>query len=157
VWERSREDAQPWLEARMAWGHESNLRHFRDVVVRELEVWLAVEGDAVVGLLAFTDGRVDQLYVDPPHQGRGAGTALLDFAKRRSPRGLGLFTHQRNVRARVFYEARGFRAVAFGTSPPPESEPDVEYRWGPAERDESPRPRAIGLSWRRGTAREGPP
>jgi ribosomal protein S18 acetylase RimI-like enzyme len=133
LWERAREDAQPWLEARMAWGRESNLRHFRDVVAREHEVWLAVEGDAIVGLLALGDGVVDQLHVDPPHQGRGVGTALLDLAKRRHPDGLALFTHQRNARARAFYESRGFRAVAFGTSPPPECEPDVRYAWRPGD------------------------
>lgn len=132
VWERAREDAQPWLEARMAWGHAANLRHFREVVSREHEVWLAVEGDTILGLLALGDGIVDQLHVDPPHQGRGVGGTLLDFAKRRHPGGLSLFTHQRNARARAFYEARGFVALAFGTSPPPESEPDVEYAWWPA-------------------------
>jgi hypothetical protein len=42
---------------------------------------------------------------------------------------LGLFTHQRNEKARRFYEARGFVAVRFGMSPPPENEPDVRYEW----------------------------
>jgi ribosomal protein S18 acetylase RimI-like enzyme len=38
-----------------------------------------------------------------------------------------LFTFQRNKAARSFYEKFGFRPVAFGISPAPESEPDVEY------------------------------
>ena len=62
-------------------------------------------------------------------QGAGAGSALIAHAKRLHPSGVWLFTHQRNTRARAFYEARGFRAVAFGVSPPPESEPDVRYEW----------------------------
>jgi hypothetical protein len=33
--------------------------------------------------------------------------------------------------ARSFYEKQGFVAVYSGVSPPPESEPDVEYRWRP--------------------------
>ena len=33
----------------------------------------------------------------------------------------------------TFYEKLGFTAVAFGTSPPPESTPDVEYRWTPRQ------------------------
>jgi ribosomal protein S18 acetylase RimI-like enzyme len=131
VWERSRWDAQPWLEERMSWAHESNLGHFRDVVTREFEVWVAIDAGEVVGLLAVGDGRVDQLYVDPPHQGRGVGSALLDQARRLHPAGLTLFTHQRNERARGFYESRGFRVVRLGISPPPESEPDVEYAWAP--------------------------
>jgi hypothetical protein len=36
-------------------------------------------------------------------------------------------------RARSFYERRGFRAVQFGVSPPPESEPDVRYAWDPSD------------------------
>ena len=75
--------------------------------------------------------KVDQLHVEPGSQGRGIGTALLDRAKQLAPEGLTWFTHQRNERARAFYERRGFRAVEFGVSPPPESEPDVRYAWVP--------------------------
>jgi ribosomal protein S18 acetylase RimI-like enzyme len=131
LWERSRREAQPWLEERMGHSHEDNLRHFRDVVMRRNEVWLAVEGTEIVGLLALDRGHIDQLHVEPSRQGRGIGTALLDHAKERAPGGLTLFTHQRNLRARTFYERRGLRAVRLGVSPPPESEPDVEYRWEP--------------------------
>ena len=132
VWERSRWAAQPALEQRMGYSHADNLRFFRDAVARECQVWLAVEGPGPVGLLALAGSRIEQLYVDPPCQGRGVGGALLLRAKELSPEGLGLFTHQANARARAFYEGRGFRPVAFGVSPPPESEPDVEYAWTPA-------------------------
>jgi hypothetical protein len=33
----------------------------------------------------------------------------------------------------MLYEKHGFKAVKFGLSPPPESAPDVEYRWRPAD------------------------
>jgi len=133
VWERSRWDAQPWLEKRMDYTHEENVRHFRDVIAREAEVWLAIEEGGVVGLLALADHRIDQLFVEPRDQGRGVGTTLLDKANELAPGGLTLFTHQRNERARAFYERRGFRASRFGMSPAPESEPDVEYTWRPAD------------------------
>lgn len=133
VWRRARWDAQPWLEERMGHRPEDDRRYFRDVVLREGEVWVAVEGGEVVGLLALAGAHVHQLHVEPRCQGRGIGAALLDRAKLRSPAGLTLFTHRRNARARAFYERHGFRAVAFGTSPPPESEPDVRYRGEPAE------------------------
>ena len=129
IWRRSREDAQPWLEARMAHSDADDLRHFRDVVATENEVWVAVASGAPVALIALRPGFIDQLYVDPSAQKLGVGTALLDHAKRACPQGLALFTHQRNERARAFYERRGFAAVAFGVSPPPESEPDVRYEW----------------------------
>jgi len=134
VWERARWDAQqPWFRERMKCSHEDNLRHFREVVMRNNEVWLAVEDNERVGFLAIGDHEVDQLHVDPRCQGRGVGTALLDRAKELAPQGLTLFTHQRNERARAFYERRGFRAVQFGVSPPPESEPNVKYAWGSTE------------------------
>ena len=50
---------------------------------------------------------------------------------RQMPAGLRLFTHVDNAPARAFYERLGFRAVAFGVSPPPECLPDVEYAWRP--------------------------
>ena len=131
VWIRSREENQPWLEARMAYGHADSLRHFRDVIAVENEVWVAVAGGAPVGLMALRAGFIDQLYVDPSAQRSGVGSALLDHAKRACPAGLALFTHQANTRARAFYESRGLRAVAFGVSPSPECEPDVRYAWVP--------------------------
>jgi ribosomal protein S18 acetylase RimI-like enzyme len=131
VWRRSRWHAQPWLEERMGHTPEEDLRHFRDAVARDYEVWVAVEGERIAGLLAVGRGQVDQLYVDPDAQGRGVGAALLAKAKEILPGGLSLYTHQRNERARAFYERHGLRAVRFGVSPPPESEPDVEYAWRP--------------------------
>jgi ribosomal protein S18 acetylase RimI-like enzyme len=131
VWIRSREENQPWLEARMAYGHADSLRHFRDVIAKENEVWVAVARGAPVGLMALRAGFIDQLYVDPGAQRNGVGSALLDHAKRACPAGLALFTHQANTRARAFYESRGLRAVAFGVSPSPECEPDVRYAWIP--------------------------
>jgi len=139
VWERSRWDAQSWLKERMGHTHEDNLSYFRDVIARECDVWVAVEGGVVQGLLAWSDGQVEQLYVEPSHQGAGIGTLLLDEARKLSPEGLTLFTHQRNERARAFYEGRGFRAVRFGVSPAPESEPDVKYEWTPTARTEARR------------------
>jgi ribosomal protein S18 acetylase RimI-like enzyme len=131
MWRRSREDAQPWLEARMGHSPDDDLRHFRDVIASKYEVWVAAEAGLAVGLLALADGHVDQLYVDPAAQRRGVGTALIEHARSLFPSGLRLFTHQRNARARAFYEKLGFRVIRFGVSPPPESEPDVAYAWEP--------------------------
>jgi putative acetyltransferase len=127
VWRRSRDDVQPWLEARMSHTRDDDLRFFRDVLAREYDVWLALDGGEIVGLMAIRDGFIDQLYVDPKAQGRGVGSELLAKAAELSPGKLALYTHQRNARARRFYERRGFRVVAFGLSDPPECEPDVRY------------------------------
>lgn len=95
-------------------------------------LWLAAEGAAVRGFLALAGSYVDRLYVAPERWRRGIGAALLRRAMALSPAGLELHTHQRNQGARAFYARHGLRAVRFGVSPPPESEPDVEYHWRPA-------------------------
>ena len=134
LWRRSRDHAQPWLEARMSHSADDDLRFFRDVVARENEVWLAVAAGRALGLLALREGFIAHLYVDPPAQGRGVGSALIAHARARSPCcGLSLYTHQRNQRARRFYERHGFRPAAFGVSPGAECEPDVRYELRPAE------------------------
>lgn len=105
---------------------------FRKHIAGRSAVFVAENADGgIVGYLALDGSYVDRLYVDPAHQGHGVGTALLEHARRLSPQGLELHTHQQNIAARAFYERHGFVAVRFGTSPPPESAPDVEYHWRP--------------------------
>ena len=129
LWSRSKQRAYPWLAIEQAHTREQDLAYFRDSVSARCEVWLALRAERIVGLLALELSHIDQLYVEPAEQGRGAGSRLLAHAKSLRPAGLSLFTFQRNLRARAFYEAREFRAVRFGVSPAPESEPDVRYAW----------------------------
>lgn len=129
LWRRSRFDALPELEESQGHSLDDDLDYFRRVLATRFEVWVALCEGRLVGMLAMGDRTLERLYVEPAEQGKGIGSALLEKAKQLSPKGLRLFTHQINLRARDFYEARGFRAVAFGMSPPPESEPDVTYEW----------------------------
>jgi GNAT superfamily N-acetyltransferase len=102
---------------------------FRSRVLPECRVWVAERSGTLQGLLALNVPWVRHLAVFPEFQRRGVGTALLRTARECSPVELRLFTFQRNVAARAFYAIHGLSPVAFGTSPPPELEPDVEYRW----------------------------
>ncbi len=105
--------------------------YFRRVIAVENELVVAEDDRVIVGYLAQCGDLVDRLYVAVERHGEGVGSALLDEARRRSPERVRLFTHQKNVGACRFYERRGFVAVKYGVSPPPESEPDVEYWWQP--------------------------
>jgi ribosomal protein S18 acetylase RimI-like enzyme len=132
LWIEAKRVAYPYLESEKRYGRAENLAFFRDHIARRCEVWLAESQGRVVGFAALDGSTLDRLYVLPAAQRSGVGEALLARARERSPAGLSLYTHQQNVSACAFYEKHGFRPVRFGTSPPPESMPDVEYRWRPS-------------------------
>ncbi len=130
VWLRSYRAALPTV--RPAHPDEEVRAWIRDVLLPEHETWVAVAGTAVVGLMALTDGWIDQLYLDPSWRGRGIGDRFVELAKRRYPDGLQLWTFQVNAPAQRFYERHGFVAVertdGAGNE---EHEPDVRYEWRP--------------------------
>lgn len=103
--------------------------YFRNQILRKNRVWVVEMDNRPVAFMAMENEFIDQLYVHPDHQGKGIGQALLDFARSRFPEHLWLYTLQANVNARAFYEKNGFIAEKLGFSPPPDSEPDVEYHW----------------------------
>jgi ribosomal protein S18 acetylase RimI-like enzyme len=104
---------------------------FADVAVPMMEAWVAEDG-GVVGLLVLDDDFVNQLHVDPDHQRRGVGTALVELAKRQRPAGLQLWTFQSNEVARRLYERHGFVAVEETDDDNVERAPDVRYAWRPS-------------------------
>lgn len=117
----------PWLSGLHT--PDEDFVYWRDRVFAECQVWGAFEGDALVGVIAFREAFVDQLYVLPGHQGRGAGGGLLDIARRGQPK-VRLWTFQKNAGARRFYERKGFVAVELTDgSGNEEREPDVLYEW----------------------------
>jgi ribosomal protein S18 acetylase RimI-like enzyme len=69
--------------------------------------WGHFDDQQLVGIIAFREGWVDQLYVLPSSQRRGIGTALLAIAQDQFAN-LRLWTFQRNKAARRFYEKQGF-------------------------------------------------
>lgn len=105
--------------------------YFTNVIAAKNEIWVTEEDEQLQGFLAIRRSYIDRLYIHPTHQRKGVGTALIAHAQTLSPTGLELRTHVKNVNACAFYEKHGFVAVKYGVSPPPESEPDVEYHWRP--------------------------
>ena len=133
LWRRAREQAFPEFQRRKGQPFEEDQAYFRDVILVNNDVWVVEVDEQPAAFLAIAGDFIDQLYVDPDHQRRGLGKALLDHAKSLSPEHLWLYTLQINTDGRAFYEKNGFRIVKLGISPPPESEPDVEYHWGAME------------------------
>jgi ribosomal protein S18 acetylase RimI-like enzyme len=132
LWRVTKKAAYPYLPTEQAHTLEDDTRFFREVLLPGASsVWVAADGERLLGYLALQGSYIDRLYIHPEHQRQGVGTALLAKARELSPAGLELHTHVQNKQARAFYEKHGFRAVKFGVSPPPERAPDVEYHWRP--------------------------
>lgn len=94
------------------------------------ELWLAEEQGAVVGLLLVEGDWLHSLYVAPARTGEGIGAMLLDLAKSRRPRRLGLWVFETNEPARRFYARHGFVEVRRSDgSENEEQEPDIEMAW----------------------------
>jgi putative acetyltransferase len=85
----------------------------------------------ILGFIALSPKlrQLDQIVVALDHWGKGAGKALIDEAKRLSPRGLWLDVNQDNPRAIAFYEKHGFRRLRAGRNPT-SGLPTFRYGWG---------------------------
>ncbi len=98
----------------------------------EHEAWVVEHDDGVVGFAILSPDQLLQIHVSPDQQNQGVGTLLLDQAKARRPAGFTLWTFQKNVGARRFYERHGLDVVRLTDGEGNEErEPDVQYAWRP--------------------------
>jgi len=63
---------------------------------------------AMTGFIALRDRHVDQLFIEPPSQRSGIGSALLIQAIKSAPGRTTLHVFEANQNARAFYEKHGF-------------------------------------------------
>jgi putative acetyltransferase len=92
--------------ARLAWWRE----RWRNDLVPTARIVLA-DVDGAVGGFVTVDPKttyLDQIVVAPEHWGSDIALALLNEAKRLSPKGLYLLVNKDNFRAIRFYEKHGF-------------------------------------------------
>ena len=129
LWRISREKSLPEFQRMKGHFFYEDQEYFREHVLMDDQVYVVESNERLVAFMAMRDDFIDHLYVHPDYQNRGIGKMLLDYARQLSPGHLWLYTLQINWNARAFYEKNGFAAEKFGVSPPPESEPDVEYHW----------------------------
>jgi ribosomal protein S18 acetylase RimI-like enzyme len=129
LWRVAREKSLPEFQRLKGHFFYEDQDYFRDHVLQENRVFVVESNDCPVAFMAMRNDFIDHLYVHPDYQNQGLGKLLLDYARQLSPDHIWLYTLQINMRAREFYERNGFTAEKFGVSPPPESEPDVEYHW----------------------------
>ncbi|MBT0963959.1 GNAT family N-acetyltransferase [Denitromonas iodatirespirans] len=80
------------------------------------DVHVATLAGAVVGFVSVwvPERFIHHLYVSPAHQGCGVGSALLRACEARYGRPMSLKCVTRNLRARRFYQQRGWRCEGGG-------------------------------------------
>jgi GNAT superfamily N-acetyltransferase len=124
----SRQAAMPWL-ARPHTDDETRRWHAEILVPRGTVVVAEREGE-VVGFAEPVDGWLNALYVAPPAQGTGVGSALFEHSMALQPNGFDLWVFQRNTRALDFYARYGCLEVRrTDGADNEEHEPDVLLRW----------------------------
>ena len=90
-------------------------RIVREEYLPNAAIWVVTdEADRAVGFLGLSGSKVDSLFIDPNHGGRGLGTTLMDHA-RASASDLSVDVNEQNAAAVAFYRRLGFRQV--GRSP----------------------------------------
>ena len=109
MWRESKEKAIGQKDAHSFLEH----KNYFDKVVGEkkYDVYIALAGKKIIGMIAFTVSEVNQLYIHNDHQGKGLGKKLLDMAKNKSSGTLVLFTFEVNQKAQKFYERNGFKKI----------------------------------------------
>ena len=111
--------------------HEEDLAYIGGLF-GDREVWVAEHDAGVVGFAILSVDELTQMHVAPGEQNAGIGSALLARAKERRPKGFSLWTFQKNVGARRFYERHGLEVVRRTDGEGNEErEPDVQYAWRP--------------------------
>jgi len=117
LWRRTWQAHYPHLDfsGRVAWWRE----RWKQELIPVAHVVVAEISGALVGFVTVDPDTMylDQIVVAPEHWGSGAAPALLNEAKRLSPRGLDLLVNKDNARAIGFYEKNSFRYAGEDKNP----------------------------------------
>lgn len=89
---------------------EQDVAFFRNRVLPNQTVEVAIRDDKIAGLIAYEKDWVNQLYLDPEHWRAGIGSALLQRALK-GVQFRQLWVFEQNHAAQKFYTQHGFKVV----------------------------------------------
>lgn len=107
---------------------DNHLYYLNQILPEQFFVELALLDEKVVGMIAYNDKEINQLYIHIEFQGIGIGQTLLDRVKAQSSGILTLYTFEVNKNAQRFYEKHGFKMIGRGHENE-ENLPDIQYEW----------------------------
>lgn len=125
MWRVSKEQAIGQKEMHTFENHVYFLNH---ILPEQFQIDLVLIDVDVVGMIAYNDREISQLYIHLEYQGIGIGGTLLDKAKAQSSGKLTLYTFEVNEKAQRFYEKQGFEIINRGHENE-ENLPDIQYEW----------------------------
>ncbi|MEH6939955.1 GNAT family N-acetyltransferase [Bacillus sp. JJ664] len=125
MWRDSKEHAIGQKETHSFDNHVYFLNH---ILLERFKVDIALIDEKVVGMIAYNEREVSQLYIHINYQGLGIGQLLLDLVKVHSSGRLTLNTFEVNEKAQRFYEKNGFKIIGRGNKNE-ENLPDIQYEW----------------------------
>jgi ribosomal protein S18 acetylase RimI-like enzyme len=125
MWRNSKEAA---LGQKEIHSFDSHVDFLNQILAKQYQVDIVLMDEMVVGMIAYNEGEISQLYIHIDFQGNGIGQTLLDRAKEQSAGRLILYTFEVNKKAQRFYEKHGFIIIGRGYENE-EDLPDILYEW----------------------------
>jgi ribosomal protein S18 acetylase RimI-like enzyme len=125
MWRNSKEQA---LGQKEIHSFEDHVDFLNQILAKQFQVELALMDDRVVGMIAYNEREISQLYIHIDYQGMRIGQTLLERAKEQSTGRLTLYTFEVNKKAQHFYEQHGFKMIGRGYENE-EGLPDILYEW----------------------------
>jgi putative acetyltransferase len=117
LWLRTWQTAYPQIDfaERLAWWRQ----RWRHELAANAQIVIAEYDSAMVGFVTVDPrtGYLDQIVVAPERWGSEVASALIEAARRLSPRGLDLDVNVDNGRAIRFYQKQGFSITGAGANP----------------------------------------
>ena len=107
---------------------EKHVNFLNNILTKNNNVYIALGTNKVIGIIAFNDSEINQLYIHNDYQGKGLGKRLLELAKANSKGRLTLYTFEVNRKAQRFYENNGFKVIGRGYENMENLE-DIKYEW----------------------------
>ncbi|MEH7300433.1 GNAT family N-acetyltransferase [Neobacillus drentensis] len=125
MWRDSKEQAIGQKEIH---SFENHVYFLNNILPEQFQINLALIDDRVVGMIAYNEKEISQLYIHIDYQGIGIGQTLLDKVKAKSSGRLTLYTFEVNENAQRFYERNGFKIIGRGHENE-ENLSDIQYEW----------------------------